>query len=293
VEVIEIIRTSASPHQNCILIECPQATLDQVVDGMMKNPGYRNDTGLRKKYAAKICAVLRLIAKALCQLHSTGVVHGNVCMATCGKFEHSWKLLDTMGIVPMGMVVDPLRLRTSVPPEALHLDEGEGDHIVFDSDSPPVTFQSIQANPSIDIWAFGKLAYETLVGEPLVPFNPSLPAHEDALSLLEIVEWDQSCLKRVFTGLLVSGVTESCAELITSCLFPNPKDRPVSMEAILQDPFWSDMRQYRERSSPPKQSSAHAMEFTAESSRSLLTEDASSFNTSIELDRSEGFGLSS
>jgi hypothetical protein len=90
-------------------------------------------------------------------------------------------------------------------------------------------------------------------------------------------------LKSVFTGLLESGVTDSCAEMITSCLFPNPQDRPASMDAILDDPFWKDMRQYRERSTPWMQSSPTGG-FSAASSKSLFTENAS-VNTSIEHDR--------
>ena len=247
---------------------------------MIKNPGYQNDTDLRKKYAAKMCAVLRLIAKALRQLHHSDLVHGNLCMANCGKFEHSWKLLDTMGLVRIGSVIDPVRFDQSVPPEALRIDDGEG--AVFDSDNPPVAFQFIQANPSVDIWAFGKLAYETLVGQPLVAFEATITTAEDTVSLLEILEWDHSSLKSVFTGLLDSGVTESCAEVVTSCLFPNPKDRPASMDAILDDPFWKDMRQYRERSSPSKQSSP-IRTVPAGTSQSLFTANAS-VNTSVELD---------
>lgn len=223
---------------------------------MSNNAGYQHDTALRKKYAAKMCAVLRLIAKAIKHLHTSGVIHGNVCMENCGKFEQTWKLLDVMEAQRTGEPIRPARHHRSFPPEVLGLDDHEG--AVYDSDITPVSFQMAPATPSIDIWAFGKLAYETLVGKPLVEFDSSKEPRDDMVSLLEILEWDQSNMKAVFSDLLESGVTDSCAELITSCLFPRPEDRPVSMDAILQDPFWKDMRQYRERSSPSKRSKGDA-----------------------------------
>lgn len=282
VQGIEIIRES-SRSQYCLAIECPQSTLNRVVDGMMKKPGYYTDTDFRKKYASKMCAVLRLIAKALRHLHQSDIVHGNLCMENCGKFEHSWKLLGTMGLLRVGEIVDPLRFEKSIPPEALRTEEGEG--VVFDSDNPLVTSRPIQASPAMDIWAFGKLAYETLVGQPLIEFDPSLEPIEDSVSLLEILEWDQSCMQRVFTSLLDSGVTESCADMVTSCLFPHPNDRPPTIDAILDDPFWKDMRQYRERSSPSKYSTPSS-HFAEAPTKSLFTDNAS-VNTSIEIDRAE------
>lgn len=64
-------------QQFCVSVELPQMTLDKVVDGMKSNRNYRHDPNLRRKYAAKICAVLRLIGKSLRHLHASGAVHGN------------------------------------------------------------------------------------------------------------------------------------------------------------------------------------------------------------------------
>lgn len=281
IQILGDITGAYEGHQHhCIAIECPQISLERVVNAMVKKGGYQYDIELRKKYAAKICAVLRLIAKALRYLHRSGVIHGNVCLANCGKFEHSWKLLDCIGLRRIGDSIDPRRFHQSFPPEVLQIHEDKAK--VYDSDNSAISFSHVEATPAIDIWAFGKLAYEALVGKPLIEFDPTKKTQDDVVSLLEILEWDQECMKRVFTCLLDSGVTESCAELVTSCLFPRPEDRPVDMDVILVDPFWKDMRQYRERSSPSKR----YREETA-SSTSIFTETASAIDTSQEVEMAE------
>jgi hypothetical protein len=268
-------------QQYCIAIECPQVTLDRVVDGMAKNTGYQHDIELRKKYAAKMCAVLRLIAKAIRHLHTSGVVHGNICMKNCGKFDQTWKLLDVMKVQRIGQPIDPARFERSFPPEGLQLDEHEG--AVYDSDNTAVSFQFVTATPSIDIWGFGKLAYETLVGKPLVDFDESKEISRDVVSLLEILEWDQSNMKTIFTDLLECGVTDNCAELITSCLFPRPEDRPTSMDTILEDPFWKDMRQYRVSLSPSKRSRGDARSSVYSPGKAMFTDVDTSQDVSQEV----------
>jgi serine/threonine protein kinase len=280
----DVAEADEGTPQLCIAIECPQISLASVVDAMVKKGGYQHDVGLRKKYAAKICAVLRLIAKAVRYLHRSGVIHGNICMANCGKFEHSWKLLGCMGLQRIGDAIDPKRFHQSFPPEVLQIHED--DERVYDSDYSSISFRVVEATPSIDVWAFGKLAFEALVGKPLVEFHPSKNTTDDVVSLLEILEWDQDSMKRVFTCLLDAGVTESCAELVTSCLFPSPEDRPADMDVILEDPFWKDMRQYRERTSPSKRSREETASstFTSASSKSIFTETASAVDTSQEME---------
>mmetsp|Transcript_4487 Transcript_4487/g.8273 ORF Transcript_4487/g.8273 Transcript_4487/m.8273 type:complete len:787 (+) Transcript_4487:408-2768(+) len=257
--------SEALPHQRCVSIERPQLTLDKVVDGMLKNGEYSSNRDFRMKYAAKVCSVLRLIGKSLKHLHSSGVVHGNVCMKSCGKFEESWKLLERLDIQVVGQPFDPKRFRQSFPPESLELSEQEG--VTYDSDNVPVSFRKILvAQPSIDIWSFGQLCYECLVGKPLVEFDVNKSPSEDVAALLQIMEWDQTKMEAVFSELLDAGVGESGADMITSCLFPRPQDRPVSMDEILDHRFWADMRKFRSKSRRGVES------VESSGSRSLLTE---------------------
>jgi hypothetical protein len=233
-------------QQRCVAIERPQLSLDKVVAGMRQNGGYQNDLELRMKYSAKVCSVLRLVGKALRHVHESGAVHGNICMETCGKFSENWKLLERLDIVLAGEPIDASRFRHTFPPEALELSEREG--AVYDSDNAPVSFvQTLIANPSIDIWAFGQVCYETLMGKPLVDYDRKKKPSDDVAALLQIMEWSRSDMQAVFSDLLEYGIEESGADMITSCLFPNPNDRPASMNEVLDHPFWVDMKKHRSR----------------------------------------------
>jgi serine/threonine protein kinase len=261
-----------TPQQFWVSIERPEVTLKDVADSMVKKGGYWNEPELRSKYAAKVCSVLRLIAKSLRHLHSRGVIHGDLNLDSCGKFEHAWKLLGRIDVQAIGQPFDTSRFQQSFPPEALH--SADQKSTVFDSDAPPVSFKdSIVANPSIDIWAFGKLAYEAITGKPLVEFEAKKPS-DDVVALLDVMEWNESSMQDIFTELLESGgIAESGADLITSCLFPRPEDRPASMEAILSHRFWQENHRQRDKSkrSRRRRNTDSISAFT-ETSKSLFTE---------------------
>jgi serine/threonine protein kinase len=266
-------------QQRCVAIERPRLTLKEVVQGTSNNSGYETgDSEKRMKYSAKICSVLKLIGKALQHLHEAGVVHGNVCMETCGKFEDSsWKLLERLGVQAIGKPFDPARFLHSFPPESLEALSAENDtqeqdgNTVFDSDRQMVSFvNDFVAEVSVDIWAFGKICYESLVGKPLIDFdtkNSDTPA-DDVVALLQTCEWNVSNMESVFADLLESGIAESGADMITACLFPSPNDRPANMDEILENPFWGEIRKHR---SPIKRRNRKSGE-SVSTSISLLTD---------------------
>lgn len=258
--------------QSWVSIECPEATLKDVSDSMTRKGGYWNQPDLRSKYATKVCLVLRLIAKSLQHLHTKGVVHGDLSLQSCGLFEQDWKLLGGMEVQPIGQAFDTSRFQQSFPPESLH--SSDLDINVYDTDAPPVCFnQSIVSDPSIDIWSFGKLAYEAILGKPLVAYDANLPAN-DVVALLEVMEWNEDCLKDVFQELLESGgIAESGAELFTSCLFPRPEDRPKSMDEILRHPFWQqNIKQRKKSRGSLRRRNTDSISVFTETSKSLFTE---------------------
>lgn len=239
------------PRQHWISVEQPEVTLRDVADSMVRKGGYWNQPDLRRKYASKVCSVLKIIAKSLHHLHSNGLLHGDLSLGSCGKFEQSWKVLGRMDFQEIGDPFDTTRFQNSFPPESLQMDNRNSNY--YDSDVVHASFKtSIVSDPSIDIWAFGKLAYETIMGRPLVDFETKKPS-DDPVALLEIMDWDERSLKKIFTDLLESGgIAESGAELFTSCLFARPQDRPKSMDEILSHPFWKENQKRREKSKSKK-----------------------------------------
>eukprot|EP00525_Craspedostauros_australis_P009584 CAMPEP_0198134106 /NCGR_PEP_ID=MMETSP1442-20131203/59909_1 /TAXON_ID= /ORGANISM="Craspedostauros australis, Strain CCMP3328" /LENGTH=371 /DNA_ID=CAMNT_0043795245 /DNA_START=109 /DNA_END=1225 /DNA_ORIENTATION=+ len=236
---------SGRPSQYCMSLERPTLTLDGVVSGMMTNSAYQQDQSLRNKYSAKVAAVLRLIAKSLRHLHSNGVVHGDLCAEKCGKFDDGWKLMGRLEVQQVGSTFVHMG-GTAIPPEAI----GEVDSgVVVDTDSIPVAItQQNEVSPSIDVWGFGKLAYEVFVGKNLVDFDDIRNPSNDVVGLLELMEWNEDNLRMVFEDLLDVGIPESGADLIASCLLPAASSRPGSMDEVLDNPFWKDIRKYRQSS---------------------------------------------
>lgn len=199
-----------------------------------------------------------------------------MCLESCGKFDHIWKLRGRLDVQLAGRRIDPSSFQKSFPPEALQLYNQRGN---YDSDNAPVSFKAtMTAEPSMDIWAFGKLAYEAILGKALIEFDDKKKPIDDVVSLLQVMEWNQSNMKEVFEDLLESGMPESGADLIVSCLFPRPEDRPESMDAVLSHPFWKDIRKYRERSSKPRRS---------RDSQSVLTQGSKSIFTETETEVGE------
>jgi serine/threonine protein kinase len=258
----------ANQQKYCISIERPSLTLDRVVDGMLRNDGYRQDPDLRRRYAGKVCTVLRMVAKSLRHIHSLGLIHGDLSMENCGKFDEAWKVMGCIGLQRIGQKVDLSRWKRSFPPESVMIGEDEQGGI-YDADNVPVTFtRDFVANPSADVWAFGKLAFEMLVGRSLVDHDPSKNPRSDRVAMLQVMEWDEDNLKTVFESLLDASIPDSGADLFASCLFPTPAERPKSMDEILASPFWKDMRKAKgkgsSRSDRPKRSEASSSNQSSE-----------------------------
>ena len=228
---------SGGRQQFCIAIEEPSLSLDRVVAGMLKNNACKENSQLRQKYVVKIFSVLRMVAKALHRLHSFGVVHGNVRPEACGKFGETWKLLGTLKFQRIGEQFDTASFGESVPPEAL-----EPQNTVLALDRQAVLRTNVDVDPSIDIWGFGKLAYDVLVGEPLVPFDQNKGIYNDHNSLLKILHWSTLDLVEARRRLRRVGVPDAGVDFITKCLSQDPGSRPSSMNEILRSNIWDELQ---------------------------------------------------
>lgn len=211
-------------------IERPDLTLSGVVRGMLGNQDCQNDMNVRQRYSIKVFSVLRLVAKAVRRLHGQGFVHGNLCLENCGKFEGDWKLSDLLGVQRIDGTFDVNRLSSSAPPESVEL---LGRIAKFRND--------LITHPSLDSWAFGKVAYEVLVGDTLIEFNVSKPIETDHESLANLSQWSDQGVRYARRELERVGVAESGIALVTECLSPSAEDRPT-MEGILNHPVWDALR---------------------------------------------------
>lgn len=221
--------------QFCVAIERPNLTLSGVASGMLDNEECQTDSEVRQRYNGKVFSVLRLVAKALHHLHSLGIVHGQVCLENCGKYDDKWKLSDTLDMQQVGAIFDSSRFDKSAPPEAIEQDTNTAlEH--------QATFRpEVLAERSFDSWAFGKLAYEVLLGEELVAFDRGKAVDENNRAMMDILHWSNFEQRDVEQKLKGVGVSKAGVDMIVHCLSPKSEDRPT-MDQILSHPVWNELR---------------------------------------------------
>lgn len=223
-----MLATDDGARQYCVSVEQPDLTLAGVVEGMLNNEECQRVPEVRQRYADKIFAVLRLVAKALRYLHERGIVHGDLQLSTCCKFANKWKL---SGVLKMQKVGERLSNRQwmspSLPPECLEPRNQSSQSF------EEIVRPEAEARPSMDSWAFGKLAYEVLVGEQLFDFQPdNIQQNHEVWT--RVLHWNDRNVFEVRAKLQSSGVSSAARDLIAQCLAPCPDDRPVIAEILKQ-----------------------------------------------------------
>ena len=236
----EAYSSANAPQQFCVAIEKPSLALARVVAG---SGDYRQEPDRFHKYLTRVSMVLRYIGKAVNHLHDNGLVHGNISLLNCGKFGDRWKLMGITGAKALGEDVPTWAMSEGIPPEATVLSPDQNGGL---EEASVKLHETLKASPTIDAWAYGKLMYEVLVGEPLIPFDYNMEAfYNDRNALVALAAWDESTLRDVVNEVVESGAGTLAADLISHCLCPSPEDRPKSFDEILDHPFWKDQRQLR------------------------------------------------
>jgi len=223
---------SYAPDKYCVAVEKECTTLAKICLKIRRDKKMSRQNGLNH-YTEKIRQVLRRIGNGINVLHKEGVVHGSITMDACGKFEDGWKLTNLLGAQGFDQELSFSRFQRCAAPELVKLIGGR-------KDSKVTLCQTILASYALDIWAFGKLMYEALVGKPLLVFR-----QEDTRMLQELRNWDEDNLRHVITEVETYGIGTVGADLISHCLCPYPEDRPESMEEILDHPFWKSSSKSR------------------------------------------------
>jgi serine/threonine protein kinase len=194
----------------------------------MAKKEYKNDNDRLQAYLAKIRKVLKTIGNSICFLHKQNIVHGNLHSQCCGKFEDGWKLSEFLGVQSFGDLISTSHMIHSLPPESVTFKGGKG-HVL----------KTITASPVLDIWAFGKLMFEVLVGKPLLPHDLTVDRKHDQRYLQSLGNWNQDDLTDVVTKIENSSNGTLAADLISHCLCKRPELRPRSMDEVLSHSFWT------------------------------------------------------
>jgi serine/threonine protein kinase len=202
---------------------------------MLENEECQTDSAVRQRYSGKVFSVLRVVAKALQHLHSRGIVHGNVCMENCGKYNDKWKLSDSLGMQRMDGRFEISRFDQSAPPECIE----PASNTAMEHEA---SFRhGMVTEASIDSWAFGKLAYEVLTGEELVEFENDKNVNQNHQALMDIMHWSNFDQEKVLLQLKRVGISNVGIDLIVQCLAPRPEGRP-NMDQILKHPVWKELK---------------------------------------------------
>jgi hypothetical protein len=216
-----------------VSIQQPSMTLSTIVRGMLRNTRCQTESAVRQRYSVKVFNVLRMIALSLRWLHHEGFVHGNLTLESGGKFESTWKLVDILRVQKIGELLDMNRLSIAAPPEVIQLSVIGGRAQRYELQDHCV------AHPSLDLWAFGKLAFEILVGKPLVQLNQNDDFDQESWMCLG--RWNDSNLLDVKLQLEHVGVSAAGIGLIVQCLSPTAAARP-SIDAVLQHSIWTEAK---------------------------------------------------
>jgi len=216
--------------EHCVIIESPLLTLKSIVSSMAKQ-NYRTDHDRFEAYLEKIQKVFRKIGHSISMLHRQSIIHGNLQLDSCGKFEDGWKLTGLIGCQMNGNPMATAHMDAAVPPEVVTFKGAQRD--------TPQLLESYPASPALDIWAFGKLLYEVFVGKPLIPRESGKKMEDDKRYLHILGGWSEENLFQVVSNVEDSGNGTLAADLISHCLCKRPELRPKSMEDVLSHPYWS------------------------------------------------------
>ena len=216
--------------RHCVAVTKSKLSLSRVVAGMPRNHGYRADLNLLRKYYGKVKSILFRVGEGICKLHVSNIIHGQIDSRSIMKFGDKWKITGLCGSVVRGGLFPKTRIGSHSPPEFFVAQLNE-------SASTSKKSAIVVANPSIDIWAFGKLMFEAFVGESI--FASFVENDDEELEFGFIAGWSNRHIEVVTKLLTESGIGDLGLDLVCSCLQLEPS-RSKSMTKILRHDFWKE-----------------------------------------------------
>lgn len=174
---------------------------------------------------------LKRIGASLLHLHENGLVHTDFGPHSVGKFGPLFKLLGVGGCVRIGDETNP-KHGIYHPPESIMVETVTVDG----KERKTAKVVPTTASPAIDLWAFGHMVYESLVGAPLSAYSHRGQRIKSS-NLAKISRWDDHSLQR---ALRHTDVEDTLARDVISKFFnPDPEQRFQSIRDAIADPFFN------------------------------------------------------
>lgn len=194
---------------------------------------------------------LRRIGVSLLHLHENGLVHTDFGPHNVGKFGPLFKMLGVGGCVRIGDETDP-KHGIYHPPEAVSV-----ENVVVDGkERKTARVIPITASPAIDLWAFGHMVYESVVGTPLSAYSHRGQRVKSS-NLAKIARWDDQSLQRALR--YVDADDTLARDVISKLLNPDPEQRFKSVREAIADPFFNTDSGDRKINTDKKKKPAHVV----------------------------------
>lgn len=101
---------------------------------------------------------------------------------------------------------------------------------------PEFTPEEVKAHPTWDIFSFGLVMAQLLLGQSMV-LLPNFERAEDA-HLRRLYKYDECSFAKI-VAVAQKNAGYLAADLLQKCLHPDPKQRIQTMESVLNDDFFS------------------------------------------------------
>jgi len=191
---------------------------------------------------------LKKIGIALLHMHERGLVHGDFGTHNIGKFRKKWKLLGVGCSYKVGDSTDPKR-GFYHPPESIILEKSSSKGGMFrvGSNKNKTTgafVSSIRADATFDIWAFGVVLYEAMVGAPISPYMCRGKRAMSTEEFAKLGKWSDSKLQKALSQLSEANRERDAREvrdvkdLLAKILHHDPRKRIQTMRKVLEHPFF-------------------------------------------------------
>lgn len=174
---------------------------------------------------------LRRIGISLLHLHENGLVHTDFGPHNVGKFGPLFKMLGVGGCVRIGDQTNP-KHGIYHSPEAIVVES----IIVDGKERKTARVIPVKASPAIDLWSFGHMVYESVVGAPLSAYSHRGQRVKSS-NLAKIARWDDLSLQRELMN--VDAADKLARNVISKLLHPDPNKRFKSIREAISDPFFT------------------------------------------------------